>query len=258
MRCVYQWSVTNQSAASFLHRVLVDATSDELRKLVDRDNWSFSNPLPSSDSIEPRYGNVPTEAFPFMNAGVDGCHYALWIDDEASETPPSVVWICPMDGTPETVQPVATTVQEFQSLILGHGLWLHDAAVHAGNELLAGRQQVARHRTRDRFGVVCPDEPAVDYPSEQQLREWSDLDNDSFQRAVSGWLDAGNPGLALAVARDLIADFYAVGISGFGAALADIYAALNRPVLGAIARLSYTQDTGNQALLAEFVNGIDE
>jgi hypothetical protein len=204
--------------------------------------------------IEPRYGNVPPEAFPFLDAGVDGCHYALWIDDATSTREPPIVWVCPMDGTPDTVHLVARDARAFVDLVEVAGLWRDgdEAIVSAARELAwTARREHVRHETADGMGVVAAVERVAARPDASTLRTWREAPP-LFSSAVDGWLAAGTPALALAVARDLVADHDASGLDGFGAILQRIYVALGRNLHAEIARASYARDPAVSAALAEF------
>lgn len=84
--------------------------------------WTATGLL-TDDVVRRRYGNVPAEAFPFLDSHADACHYALWIDDWAQADEPPVVWVSPADGTPETIQVVAKDVSTFLELVGAAGLW---------------------------------------------------------------------------------------------------------------------------------------
>lgn len=195
--------------------------------------WSAVDPF----TLE-RYGNVPPEAFPFLDSRADGCHYALWIDDPSIDAPPPVVWVSPMDGPPETVRLVAADVERFEALVRS-GLWRDgDDAERFAREAAEARAGRVTHATKDGMGVVLTrDEPALSRPADEVLV--GPEGSLRFARAVRDWLDAGAPGIALAVARDLLAARGALAVPGFADRLGDIYDALGRPRLAAVARAAY-------------------
>ena len=191
-----------------------------------------------------RYLMVPAEAFPFLDQGLDGCHYALWIDDPARDVAPPVVAVWPMDPVPETVQLVASSATDLVALVAAVG-----AVPGAGAGVVAdlhrararaSRARDVRYRTADGLGVVAPPETDAPRPDPGELAGWARArDGAALRRAVDRWLAGGTPGLALAVCRDLIATGDASAILGFAGACADVYRALGRDRLAAIAAAAY-------------------
>ncbi len=221
---------------------------------TERDRWRADAMRPSGivtdEIVEARYGCVPVEAFPFLDTGADGCHYALWIDDAAQDWAPCVVFVCPMDPTPERIRLVAANATDAITLFQRAGYWFQDdeQAVRA----LEARAVDARaprivHATDDGLGVVCA-EPSAIRPDHATLQAWSD-DADTLRARMSTL----SPGLALAAARDLIARHDAAGLEPFADLCAAIYRALGRPLHAEIAAKTYGRDPAMKRLIAELI-----
>lgn len=141
--------------------------------------------------------------------------------------------------------PVAATVQDFLALASAVGSPgkryeqpnLASAFEHRARER---RAREAVHVTRDGMGVVALAERAAERPDEQQLRAWSSAEGHAaFAREVDQWIRGGRAGFAMAVCRDLIADFAAFTVPGFAARCAEAYRAMGRGLLATVAEKSY-------------------
>src|SRR5262249_33814695 len=151
------------------------------------------------------------------------CHYALFVDDFAMQVEPAVVWVSPADPHPETIDLVAGDVREFIELVRSLGIWpepLDARAQAAKQRAVAQRQQQMTYPTLDGLGVLCRPEPSFMRPS----IEWLQEEPGRFRDLVDRLLQHQAPGLALAMARDLIA--VAAQAEGFRETCAKIYEAL--------------------------------
>lgn len=105
----------NQDLASFL------APLRELR-------WSqacVTGLLAEPPSWGRRYSNVPPEAIPIIALGVDGVHYAVWVDNPRAITQdPPVALVSPSDSYPDKIQWVAPSIRAFAELVRGGDEWL--------------------------------------------------------------------------------------------------------------------------------------
>ncbi len=201
--------------------------------------------------VEARYGCVPVEAFPFLDTRADGCHYALWIDDAAQSFPPCVVFISPMDPTPERVQLVAATAAEAVTLLRRAGYFLEEDVswvTATARRAVEARAPRIVHPTVDRLGVVCAERPAETLDP-IELRAWADE-----PERLPARMATLSSGLALAALRDLIADHDAAGIETFAEVCARTYGALGRTLHTLIAQKTYGRDPEVARLLAELTD----
>jgi hypothetical protein len=133
-----------------------------------RDDGWWTGPLLTHATlpVDERYMNVPPEAFPFLDSGRDGCHYALWIDDPRLDLTPPVVWVSPADGHPGTIRLEAANSAEFVERVTRAGLWPEyegDADTARLSARRHRRRQVT-HVTLDGMGVVCGPEALLERP----------------------------------------------------------------------------------------------
>lgn len=236
------------SGISAAVRAAVRALKVGLRtsKAFAREPWVLSGLLAEKGEDDlgmPRFAHVPAEAFPVLRSGQDGIHYALWLDDPAANVEPLVVEVRPKSGLPETIRIVARTAQEFLQVIETSGIgrrkartWTEKVEERAALE----RARRVRYPTIDGLGVVCPPEAAGERPTLSELGgwtgpEWSRL----FRGSVERWLKEGAPGLALAVARDLLITGRGLQIDGFERSLAQVYHRMGRSLLARVTLSTY-------------------
>ncbi len=236
------------SGISAAVRAAVRALKVGLRtsKAFSKEPWAPAGLLSDGGEDEsgmPRYANVPPEAFPILRSRQEGAHYALWLDDPAANVDPPVVEVRPKSGLPETLRIVARNAQEFLQVIETSGTrrqksrsWTEKVGERAALE----RARRVRYPTIDGLGVVCPPEAAAERPTLSELGgwtgpEWSRL----FRGSVERWLKEGAPGLALAVARDLLITGRALQIDGFERSLAQVYHRLGRAPLARVTLSTY-------------------
>jgi hypothetical protein len=111
---------------------------------------------------------------PLLGLGVDGCHYAVWIDDPRDlHEAPGVVMVSPMDSYPDAIRWVAPSIESFTSLIRPDDDWLlrSDPAIANARERAEQRRaSVVTAATADGMGIVervttgqpeTPDDPEV-------------------------------------------------------------------------------------------------
>lgn len=211
-----------------------------LKENLPEGKWSTEGLLADASSRPTsRYSNVPPEAFPILNLGVDGVHYALWIDDPNASAEPPVVMVSPMDPLPETITIVTSTVDEFALLIKRAGEWLHEdqrAAELSAAKARKIRESMIRYQTLDTMGVVCAEEPLQPAPHLDSLvKQESDQ---ILKTTVEGLLKAGIPGKTLVLLRDFLQRAPSKQ-SMIGDALAVTYRALKRELLAEIAEVAY-------------------
>jgi hypothetical protein len=215
-------------------------------KAFAREPWAPAGLLAEKGEDElgmPRYANIPPEAFPILRSRQEGIHYALWLDDPAANSEPLVVEVRPRSGLPETVRIVCRSAAEFLQVIETSGTgrrrsreWTEKVAERAALE----RAKRVRYPTIDGLGVLCPPEAAGERPTLSEVGgwtgpEWSRL----FRGSVERWLKEGAPGLALAVARDLLITGRALQIDGFERSLAQVYHRLGRTLLARVTLSTY-------------------
>jgi hypothetical protein len=215
-------------------------------KAFAKEPWALAGLLSEKGEDElgmPRYANIPPEAFPILRSRQEGIHYALWLDDPSANTEPSVVEVRPKSGLPETLRIVARNPQEFLQVIETSGIrreksrvWTEKVEERAALE----RARRVRYPTIDGLGVVCPPEAAAERPTLSELGgwtgpEWSRL----FRGSVERWLKEKAPGLALAVARDLLITGRGLLIDGFERSLAQVYHRLGRSLLARVTLSTY-------------------
>lgn len=215
-------------------------------KAFARDPWIFAGLLSEKGEDElgmPRFAHIPAEAFPILRSRQDGIHYALWLDDPAANVEPLLVEVRPKSGLPETLRIVARNAQEFIQVIETSGTrrqksrdWTEKVEERAALE----RARRVRYPTIDGLGVLCPPEAAGERPTLSELGgwtgpEWSRL----FRGSVERWLKEGAPGLALAVARDLLITGRGLQIDGFERSLAQVYHRMGRSLLARVTLSTY-------------------
>jgi len=209
-----------------------------------RDPWTATGLLsdrPYEPGIPPRHLHIPPEAFPILQSGREGVHYALWLDDPRNGGVPPVVLVRPRSGLPETIQLVAESPVAFLELVEAAGI-----AREARRDLVADREERAaleraaatRHGTLDSLGVVAPEEPAAPRPPHEELRGWLGRDSAPFRATVDGLLARGCPALALALVRDVIVGSNPLEVEGFEDAATRTYRALGRDLLARILGLT--------------------
>lgn len=210
-------------------------------------SWSPRGLIAPPGSTPPgeptRHVNVPPEAFPILDPGVDGCHYALWIDDPLADATAPVVWVSPADPVPETVRVVTSSATAFLELLGAGGFELVEGEGSRERHRIAAthvRAKVIARETLSSLGVVVPPEPPAERPGSDLLARWSrDRDAVAVSASITRWLARGCPGLALAVCHDLLVGHAGFAIPGFGEQLAAVYESLGRGQLATIASSSY-------------------
>lgn len=178
-----------------------------------------------------RYCNVPPEAVPLLDLGVDGCHYAAWIDDvRQCPAPPGIIMVSPMDSYPDAIQWVAPSVESFIDLIRPDDVWLtrDDPSIDEQGEVAQhNRSSVVTAMTADGMGVVDPGARVLEaFPDTSELQE-----------QLSALLADDKVTDALVLARNAIAA--GTQPPGFGTSVAAIYNALHRPEYASAALRSY-------------------
>lgn len=202
-------------------------------------------------SFGTRYVSVPPEAVPLLGLGVDGCHYAAWVDDPGNVLDsPGVVLVSPMDAYPDAVRWVASSVRTFAALIRSDDPWL----LRPDPEIAVARRAAEQERsaivtaeTADGMGLV---EPRAPRGGQLQVSD----DPLATQATIHRLVAQG----ALADALLLVRNVIAVGLqpAGFGATVASVYTALRRPELAEVALRSYERTAAQAEALAAFAAAI--
>jgi hypothetical protein len=196
---------------------------------------------PHELGVPPRHLHLPPEAFPILQSGREGIHYALWLDDPRMGGVPQVVLVSPRKGLPETIRLVAETPVAFLEVVEAAGLWRDsrkDLAADREERAALERAAVIRHGTLDSLGVAAPEEPPAPRPPHAEVRAWLGRSSAKFHEAVDGLLSRGCPGLALALVRDVIVDSNPLEVEGFDQAASRAYRALGRDLLARILELT--------------------
>jgi hypothetical protein len=180
-----------------------------------------------------RYKSVPPEAVPILDLGVDGCHYALWIDDVRTlAESPGVVRVSPTDSYPDQIRWIAPSIEVFLALIRPDDDWLirQDESIARQRELAQQRRlRVVTVMTADGTGVVERGARQIDkVPTDPKV----------IQAELRDLVEHDAAPVALVLARNVIAG---AGLQppGFGQAVATVYEALGRPEYAAVALTSY-------------------
>jgi len=230
--------------------------------------------LLTGEGWDARYGTIPPEAFPVLDDGVDGAHYALWLDDPSWDVEPCVVHVAPMDSndsdtTLGSIHVVAETADDFLTAIGAKGwkralgparrlttsLSLHrDARI---KRLMARRRGYATLQTLDGMGVRCRPErdretPAPgDAPDTRSLR----TDGEAARRFLERLVDQGRAATAVTMVRDLLT--LGCGTEEwFPALFSSAYAAAGRPLLAEVAARAYLLPPEQRQLLVAFRAGL--
>ncbi len=195
-----------------------------------------TGPLATPSTLGVRYSSIPPEAIPLLDLGVDGCHYAAWVDDLGTLcASPGVVFVSPMDGYPDAIQWVAPSTEAFADLLRGgEPLPGRDDAEDHAQARAALNQRTGRisASTLDGLGVV---ESRTSAEREGQAAH----DLEGLRDQVSALMNSGQRATALVFVRDAIATG-AHGGPRFAEWVAGIYVALGRPEYGAVALRSYS------------------
>lgn len=180
--------------------------------------------------------SIPPEAVPLIDLGLDGCHYAAWIDDLGSlAASPGVVLVSPLDGHPDAIQWVAPSIEAFVDLLrLEEPLLIHEGAKSREQALSARLRRSGQISapTLDGLGVVDPVRSAED----ERPPECDGLP--ALRAQGAELLGSGRRAAALVLVRNAIVKGGCEGPS-FARWAAGIYTALGRREYAEVALRSY-------------------